>query len=170
MNNSEERWAGSKTVAFWFLYNSVSPGRAGTEPPGTAWGRLQSTASILLFLFSVPSLLPDFCALLPSPLYLGVSGASLLLHCAPPPPPPGPPIHLVRSQLCDVVVLPAPNQSSGVAGGGKPSDPPKRTFRANRSPFRKVSAGSCLQLCQTKCAAKCQLSLCAVTPRAAKRY
>lgn len=39
----------------------------------------------------------------------------------------------------------------------------KCTLRANPSPALKVSAGSCLQLCQTKCARKCQLSLCAVT-------
>lgn len=46
----------------------------------------------------------------------------------------------------------------------------KRTLRANTYTLMKVSAGFCLQLCQTKYARKCQLSFCAVTPSAAKRY
>lgn len=46
----------------------------------------------------------------------------------------------------------------------------KHTLRANTYTLMKVSAGFCLQLCQTKYARKCQLSFCAVTPSAAKRY
>lgn len=46
----------------------------------------------------------------------------------------------------------------------------KCTLRANTYTLMKVSAGFCLQLCQTKYARKCQLSFCAVTPCAAKRY
>lgn len=127
-------------------------------------GKRSGGVSIALSSFPILSLRPVLYALLFSP-QPGASGYNLLLH------PPSPPINLIWFPTYDLVMLCALNASRGVAGGEKkPFHLLKRTLRANPSTLLKVSAGSCLQLCQTKCAAKCQLSLCAVTPRAAKRY
>lgn len=128
-------------------------------------GKSSGRVSIALSSFPILSLLPVLYALLSSPPQPGASGANLLLH------PPSPPINLTWFPTYDLVTLCALNTSRGAAGGEKkPFHLLKRTLRANPFTLLKISAGSCLQLCQTKCAAKCQLSLCAVTPRAAKRY
>lgn len=122
--------------------------------------------------------------LLPSSFcFLYVAFLSFLAGClwgqpyvAPAESPPPPPVNPVWFPMRDLVALRALHTSRGgdgrgeKGGGWKAFDLLKRTLRANPSTSLKVSAGSCLQLCQTKCAAKCQPSLCAVTPRAAKRY